>query len=896
MGDPHHRPSPYRPSSPRGGLTSWPASSSSASSVPPQVYQAGPAMGEHDMDPYLQQHQYQQQVEHQHAHFYRQPAPSSLQASASHGSAFNSPVPSLSTTSDWGTALVDPSSLQGPPHYDAYPGPSSAWDAQRGGLATVGSGANVSPTTNWEHLTVGHALAGLTASSSVPPIAAYEQPGARADQQSRFSNPWNHDQAPNGQHAMPSPSFNPPPSSYYDPSASSTYVIPNGVPLPLPLSGEVPYSHSGSYSEVLPNTYQTYSPDPYSSSNHSRVPSITNASPASHPAASTSISPSALSKPAPTNYSPRQPPPQQQHSRKGPPPPLHDPLPAYSSSHTFSYPETYPPRSLSGSSASTVTASPASPPSTAGSHSNTSQPPHAAVVAANNRIRLASMSAASGSASGSSTPRKPVAKKPSNSTRHALELAFGCRFCGVPIAKLTLRGGGTPTSGRHEGTYYCPSCVPLPAPPPPQNPHLNAEEEEASYADTLSAAVDRLEGISVEDSDPRPPPANRYSGGGQSLSGSTSKKRTKSDEESLQCDVCKREIATGALRLVGGHEGEKFECTVEVLCTHCEGRYLRCSDCGGGGGTRGVGRWRAKELFPEGRRTCQLSHVRMGTLNDMTYDVWPITSIPASQTATLIKLCRELYFSTLLSTLAVPDMMESHGAIARSYEEVMKQATDSWTVFEPLITEDIEAARSTRRYIALRWTSPASRKSKYKGKKEDGDSPPPPASNMNQPPTLIREGKVLAGYILGECDLLLGSLHVALTMPTGSGESYDAASRLMQSMFRHVQNDIASINFARQQQSLPPMPLLKQAWSLHMIKKDSRIMSRIETRRGFLPVDDYLAKYPDSSRTDFAPARPVFFPPELLKGWHVYVKRVTEDDEWLASGHRKGSGSGRLEM
>lgn len=55
---------------------------------------------------------------------------------------------------------------------------------------------------------------------------------------------------------------------------------------------------------------------------------------------------------------------------------------------------------------------------------------------------------------------------------------------------------------------------------------------------------------------------------------------------------------------------------------------------------RRVGRWRAKELFPEGRRTCQvsfasastrldgdtdlgalasqLSHVRMGTLNDMT--------------------------------------------------------------------------------------------------------------------------------------------------------------------------------------------------------------------------------------------------------------------------------------
>lgn len=349
----------------------------------------------------------------------------------------------------------------------------------------------------------------------------------------RYADPWSHETAPNGHPAMPSSSFNPPPSTFHDGSVSSSYVIPNGLPLPRPVSDGSTYSPSGSYSEVLPSSYQTYSPDPYSSLGHSRVPSYASTSSASHPSTSSiAISPSALSKPAPTRYSPAQPRRSQPYpSRKGPPPPLHDPSPAYSSSHTFSYPETYPPRSLSGSSASTVAASPASPPSTAGSQPNTSQPPHAAVVAANNRIRLANMSAASGTASGSSTPRKPVAKKASSSTRHALELAFDCRFCGVPIAKLTLRGGGSTTRGRHEGTYYCPSCVPLPVPPAPPNARLHQEEEEASYADTLSAAVDRLEGISVEDSDPRPPPANRYCGGGQSLSGSTSKKRTKSDEE-----------------------------------------------------------------------------------------------------------------------------------------------------------------------------------------------------------------------------------------------------------------------------------------------------------------------------------------------------------------------------
>lgn len=100
------------------------------------------------MDPYLQHHQYQQQIEHQHAHFYRQPAPSS---STSALYSFNPPIPSLSTTAEWGTAVVDPLDRSGP---------SSAWDAEREILpAAVGNRPN-----SWEHFTVGHALAGLTSS------------------------------------------------------------------------------------------------------------------------------------------------------------------------------------------------------------------------------------------------------------------------------------------------------------------------------------------------------------------------------------------------------------------------------------------------------------------------------------------------------------------------------------------------------------------------------------------------------------------------------------------------------------------------------------------------------------------------------------------------------------
>lgn len=273
---------------------------------------------------------------------------------------------------------------------------------------------------------------------------------------------------------------------------------------------------------MLPAAYQTYSPDPYSSSNPSRAPSATNASQSQRLPSAASAPPSVFS--TDPNYSPAAAHP---HARKGPPPPLQDPLPS-SSSHTFNYPETYPARSLSGSSSSTAAVSPISATSTTGSAH--SQPPHAAVVAAQNRIRLAS--ASSSSSSSTSAPRKPpIVKKGSLSTRAALELAFDCRYCGIPLAKLTLRGGGTTTSGRHEGTFYCTVCVPLPPPPPAPVGGLAYEEEEATYADTLSAAVDRLEGISVEDADPRPPPANRNSAGSGGLSSSTSRKRSKGDED-----------------------------------------------------------------------------------------------------------------------------------------------------------------------------------------------------------------------------------------------------------------------------------------------------------------------------------------------------------------------------
>ncbi|BGP51716.1 hypothetical protein JCM10450v2_007666 [Rhodotorula kratochvilovae] len=530
-----------------------------------------------------------------------------------------------------------------------------------------------------------------------------------------------------------------------------------------------------------------------------------------------------------------------------------------------------------------------------------SAPPAAVVlVAAANRTKLGTIDL-----TGHTRPDEVSARRPSTaqSTRRAVDLVYDCQNCRRKIGRLTLRGGAVEkpvgdNASKYLGVFYCTSCV---APPPMSasgarsdsiSGTVSAYSTEATYHDTLSAAVDRYQGLDPTSADTRPPPAapGKVRSGFTAHaalaagSGAGKKRRASVADESegvLACDVCRRDLATGTLQLVA--TGEAVGATIEVLCAHCESRYTRCSDCGGGGGSKGVGRWRCTQMFPPGRRTCMLQHTRVGTVNEMDYDVWPISSIGAEQVPEIIDLCKDLYYTNLLGTLGVPDMLESVSPIARSFVEVEKLCVDSWT------------------YLALRWVRPSSRKKRSKknstgaatsngGSGDTGANSSPEESGkaelaggslVDSPKSdvpLVREGKVLTGFIIAELDLNWGSLHVAITLPTGAGESYDASTRLMQTLVARVHEDLAATNAHRATMQLPLYPSVTTAWTMHMTKRDSRIMSRLETRRGFIPLEDFLVKYPETDVQRFAPHRKAYMPPEFLRGWQVYAKRLTQDD------------------
>lgn len=267
-----------------------------------------------------------------------------------------------------------------------------------------------------------------------------------------------------------------------------------------------------------------------------------------------------------------------------PPPPQRAPQSAQAfapqlaaSSHTFSYPtgtvDPYRPTSSGKSSVSSPDAG-VSPASTTSTLPSPSSAPFIA-AAVTNRIRLESLSAAS-SPTSSSNNRKAIAPKKPSAARPAYELVADCRLCGLTLGKLTLRGGGAGEHGReYEGDFFCFNCIPLPITLDRRKPSL-ACDNEATYADTLSAAVDRFQGLSVKETPERKSStSSSRSAGGTPIGG---KKRSKVEEKIVTCDVCRTDLGTGEPRLVGGYEGAKLEAGVETLCDRCESKYLRCSD------------------------------------------------------------------------------------------------------------------------------------------------------------------------------------------------------------------------------------------------------------------------------------------------------------------------------
>ncbi|GAA5958587.1 hypothetical protein JCM21900_003988 [Sporobolomyces salmonicolor] len=481
---------------------------------------------------------------------------------------------------------------------------------------------------------------------------------------------------------------------------------------------------------------------------------------------------------------------------------------------------------------------------------------------------------------GSKMPSSTPAVKAAASTvpcfkgkKLTVDLDVACVSCGQPIARLILRGQPHDIAIPHQAVFICARC-------------MSSAEEALPPAVAIPSGLP-LAGFESPPSIDSVTPSTTTTAKPTATSSFRKKnKRLDGGETLTACDICVRDIATGSVQPLSPELGHSIKFQIEVCCTSCISKYQRCTDCGGGGGARlGTGKWRSKQLFKDGKKTCCLRHQRLGAWQEMEYEVWRITDIPPSEVDELSSRCGEMFTNTMLAGITIPEVLERDGAIWTSFEQAEKHAHSGWQGFAPMFRNDIETSRAIRRYIALRLCPPNFRKSN----KKDGSPLNPPANAVgDSEPRVLKGDKAIAGYIISEWDIRYGTVFLALVIPWDStGEGFDATTLLIQALLRRVEADQREMNAFRASKSEAPVPRLQRVFTMIFFKAGSRMITHLTKKRGFLPLEDYLKQHAETDPAQFPPHRPVYLPVERQAGWQVLVRHQKEyedgrPDDWGA--------------
>ncbi|KAH6564963.1 hypothetical protein BASA50_008907 [Batrachochytrium salamandrivorans] len=189
----------------------------------------------------------------------------------------------------------------------------------------------------------------------------------------------------------------------------------------------------------------------------------------------------------------------------------------------------------------------------------------------------------------------------------------------------------------------------------------------------------------------------------QRTSPTSSRKRSRTVVPTTSCEVCKHILGVVDMK---AHAAATL-LRPEFVCKPCGDAYMFCSECGGGGKQR-TGKWRPRELFERGRRTCSLPHVRVGSAQvnyqviDTAHDLLP----------DVMNGIQDVFYDCMLSLYAVPAMIRmpkygSFHAVRSDIESIWQTSVMSLLMQAP--------PSHIRRYLTVAWMDKRHR-NKGKGK------------------------------------------------------------------------------------------------------------------------------------------------------------------------------------
>ncbi|KDE04386.1 hypothetical protein MVLG_05177 [Microbotryum lychnidis-dioicae p1A1 Lamole] len=386
-------------------------------------------------------------------------------------------------------------------------------------------------------------------------------------------------------------------------------------------------------------------------------------------------------------------------------------------------------------------------------------------------------------------------------TQRVRDELWECAKCHKELGRLLLRNPMSQPPIPFLHTFLCSDCC------PPEEEEDAAENPAAvsassdlavSYESGFSGLLDKESNIPIPT---RTTPRVQASGKRRRLTGSLS-----------TCDVCMHFIATSSAQ-----DEDSLRPTsaplVERICKHCHAKYRRCTDCGGRPDKRlGVGRWRLKELFPDGTRRCIIPHRPLRSLTETTCDVWRVSELPSDEVPAYLTEIQKVMSLAMFATMAIPDTMECESPMCIDFRSAAVLASEAFRLLTPLITTDVEESLGIRRYITLRWHNPLLPRGERLAVPPDPQSQDPDVIALQKPPNLVREKYTLFAFNYIELELKTGSIAVALSAPRGMGHSYHAQTHSIQCAIRRAQHDLAKTNRERMAEGLDAYPEINELW------------------------------------------------------------------------------------
>ncbi|KAI8813743.1 hypothetical protein BJ742DRAFT_377451 [Cladochytrium replicatum] len=314
------------------------------------------------------------------------------------------------------------------------------------------------------------------------------------------------------------------------------------------------------------------------------------------------------------------------------------------------------------------------------------------------------------------------------------------------------------------------------------------------------------------------------------------KRKRKREGDAIGCEVCRRKVANGEVTISVTEKRKKGEVeipelvsvpyaqagvTLEVICASCHAKYAFCTECGGGGKYR-TGKFRPSEMFLPGRRTCTLSHVRIGD-TALEHRVWDVdtrgTAPDTHIDASMITDIKSVYEDGVLSLYAIPKVMEEYERFS-TYANLSLAVSTAWERCRTELNTPVSDT-SLVSHITMSWMPKVPRK---KNKR---------ANNVLHPQNVDVHGAVPADHIL------YGFLLTRWDVPRGAIEVVQFSARMMAmqsvNVIRDMLRRVLQSNIERSEHERKPKPRLVY---LHSRKDNTRVQAFFE-KMGFVSEEEF---------------------------------------------------------